>query len=283
MSDTTYGYSFFAGYPVLAADCGYEPGVRKLGSIPTPLDVYNYALLGIPKVMPLTGEVIPLDFAEDALQSAIAEIEMSTGMNISEVVHHFPEDFIVGKFGLNCTGTQLPKWPASEIVKVSLKFPNANTNSVYQEVVIPPTWIFLSKNKMNITPSSGSASGSTSSGVATPQYGVYAYFMGIQQSYSPGILEIVYKAGFKQDQLPANLVDLIKTWASFRLITDLLPILFPHSGVSVSIDGVNQSVQFNIQSMLTNRLEGLDKKRQDLIKSLKSQYKSVISTTFVGV
>ena len=139
MSDTTYGYSFFAGYPVLAADCGYEPGVRKLGSIPTPLDVYNYALLGIPKVMPLTGEVIPLDFAEDALQSAIAEIEMSTGMNISEVVHHFPEDFIVGKFGLNCTGTQLPKWPASEIIKVSLKFPNANTNSVYQEVVIPPT------------------------------------------------------------------------------------------------------------------------------------------------
>lgn len=279
---TEYKEDYHQGYPCFADNCGFEPGIRHLKSIPTPQEIYRYALLGIPKFFQLTGEEIPMYLAEDALDSAIAEIEMSTGMNISEVVHYQPEDFIEGKFGMNAMGTKLIKWPATEIIKVALKFPNANTNTTYQEVVLPGTWIYLKKNKVNVTPAAGIASISVFANGGTPFNGVYSYSLGLNQPYSPGIIEIVYKAGFKADQLPANLADLIKTWAAGRMLTDLLPLLFPHSGVSVSIDGVNQSVQFNIAAMLTAKLQGLDLKKSQLLKSLMSQYKSVISTAFIG-
>lgn len=277
-----YGYQYHAGYPVLSEECGYESSFKRLAPMPQPIDVYNYALIGLPNILPMTQEMIPLDFAESALLSAIAEIEMSSGMNISEVDHWYSEDFIAGKSIQNFTGIKLPKWPATQVVKASLKYPNTNTNTAYAEYTFPAAWVFLRKNNINITPTYGIVSVNNQAGPFAPGAGIYSYFYSIMQPYSPGVIEVVYKAGFKHDQLPANLADLIKTWAAQRFLSDIMPILFPQSNVSVSIDGVSQSVGFNVPQMLQVRMDMMEKKKQELMNSIRNQYKSVFRTTYIG-
>jgi len=276
-----YNEAFYNNYPINSDECSSEPAFKRLVSMPQPVDVYKYALLGLPKIMPLTGEEIPLEFAEDALLSAIAEIEMKTGMNISPVDHWHSEDFIHGKFSANHGGIRLPKWPATKIIKISMKYPNTNTKNVYAEYIYPAAWFFLRKNNVNITPSYGNVT-VTHGGAFVPGAGIYGAFFGILSNYQEGLIEVVYTAGFEADKMPANLADLIKTWAAERLLMDLIPILYPQSSVSVSIDGVNQSVGFNISQMLTARLQGLDNKKNQLLSSLMSQYKSVIKQSYIG-
>jgi hypothetical protein len=277
-----YDYQYHAGYPVWSDECSTEAAFKRTTSMPQPIDVYNYALLGLPKVLPMTGEVIPLEFAETALMSAIAEIEMSTGMNISAADQWHSEDFIQGKITDNFSGIKLPKWPATKIVKVSLKYPNTNTNTAYAEYVFPSAWVFLRKNNVNLTPTYGVVSINNQSGMFVPGSGIYSFFYGILQPYSPGIIEVIYTAGFEHDKIPANLADLIRTWAAQRLLSDLLPIMFPQSSVSVSIDSVSQSVGLNINQMLAQRITDMDKKKKELLSSIKSQYKSVISISYIG-
>lgn len=277
-----YDKEYHAGYPVWSDECGKEPAFKRTTSMPQPIDVYNYALLGLPKVLPMSGEIIPLELAESALLSAIAEIEMSTGMNISATDQWYSEDFIQGKLTDNFSGIKLPKWPATKVVKVSLKYPNTNAQAAFAEYVFPSAWLMLRKNNVNITPTYGAISVNNQSGAFVPGSGIYSYFYGLLQPYAPGIIEVIYTAGFEHDKLPPNLADLIKTWAAQRMLNDLLPILFPQGSVSVAIDSVSQSVTLNVSQLLGQRIQDMDKKKKELLTSIQNQYKSVLAISYIG-
>lgn len=283
MSDfeNDYGYKYHARYPVRAQLV--EGSFKRYKPIPTPAQVHQYALIGLPKVLPLTQEMITGDFASEYLESAISEIEMETGCVLSESQFSQPEDYIDGMFSTNYMGTQLRKWPATEIKQVILKYPHAHTNNVYQTYTIPPDWIYLEKNKMNIIAAFGAVTVSTSSPSITNAGGIFQYITGFGRgAWQPGTIEVNYVAGFKHDELPASVADLIKTWAAQRYLTDIAPVLFPNNSVNVSVDGVSQSVGYNIQQLLQTRIEQLDKKKNDLKRAFTKAYSRTVKTSFIG-
>ena len=54
----------FQTYPVYSEEMGIEGAVKRFSAMPTPKDVYDYALMGIPKIFPLTKEPIPVEMAQ---------------------------------------------------------------------------------------------------------------------------------------------------------------------------------------------------------------------------
>ena len=171
-----YGKQYHT-YPVHTQGDSYEGAFKRFKPLPAPHEVYEYALMGLPKYFPLTNEPIPVEIAEDALVSATTEIEATTGFNISEVTHFQSFDFIDGMFTNNYTGIKLPRAPATKIISIQIKFPHTNNRDaeIYQTYTIPPSWIFLRRNKLNVIAGVGTVSlqaGSPS--VATPA-GIFSY------------------------------------------------------------------------------------------------------------
>lgn len=270
-------------YPVFCEEMSIEGAFKRFSQFPGPAEVYQLALFGLPKVAPLTGEPITQDMAAPYLESAVTELEMALGCTISATTRYHSDDHIDGLFERNFMGIRLQSWPATEIVSVQLKYPHTNTTSVYQRYTIPPNWVYLRKNKMNIVAAVGAVTVSTDNSAMVSAGGLFTYITGFGRgAYQPGTIEIVYKAGFEHDKLPSSVADLIKTWAAHRFLVDMMPILFPTSGVTDSIDGVSQSVSYNIHTTLANRIEMLEKKKQELSAALVKQFSKTLKTTFIG-
>jgi hypothetical protein len=272
-------------YPVFSEETSpsFEPAFKRFSPFPTPDEVYNYALMGLPKYFPLTQEPITVEMVKPFLESAITDIEFELGCNLSPVTHYESHDHIDGLFTNNYTGLILRRWPATEVTQVSLKYPHASTQTPYQTYGIPPGWIYLRRNKMNVVASVGTVTVGTDNSAVITTGGLFAFISGFTRgTYAPGSIEVVYKAGFDHDRLPSSVVDLIKTWAARRWLIDLLPILFPQTGVSVSIDGVAQSVQFNIAALIQSRIDMLEKKKAELAANFVKAFGKTLKTAYLG-
>lgn len=271
-------------YPVESSEYGIEGAFKRFTSFPTPQETFNFVMMGLPKVFPLTNEPITVDLIVPFLESAVTEIEMQESLYLSPVIkHHAVDQWDNSTFGSNYNGIRLPSFPSTKIIDVRFKFPHVQTNSPYQGYVIPAEWVFLKASKMNIIASSGNiiVAGDSSSFIGAP--GVLGYFTGIAKGvWQPGALEVTYQAGFDNDRLPSAVADLIKSWAGMRFLDDMLPVLYPNSGVSTSIDGVSQSVQFNVAQLLTDRAEKLKAKTQQLLSAIKGAHGRNINMTFLG-
>lgn len=277
-----YGYQYHS-YPLYSQETSYEGSFKRFGSFPTPREVFDYALFGLPKIFPLTNEVIDPETIVPFLESSITEIEQDIGVNLSPVTHFHSEDYIDGMFTENFMGMRLQRWPATEITSVRLKYPHTNTQNTYQEYAIPPDWVYLRRNKVNIVAAIGAISAQTNSPNVATSGGIFTYITGFGRgSYQPGTIEVVYKAGFQDDRLPSFVADYIKTHAALRYLVDVTPVLFPNSSVNVAIDGVSQSVTYNIQQLLTARMENLEKKKNELKRAFKKGFGRTVEMSFNG-
>jgi len=292
-----YGKNYHT-YPVFSQEASIEGAVKRFAPMPGPKEVFDYALLGLPKYLPLTQErITPDGFIDNAgnltsgvavadfLTSAMVEMEMEMDCNISEVTHIHSEDYIDGMFTNNFQGMRIQRWPATEITQVILKYPHTNTpdENLFQTYTIPPPWIYLRRNKVNIIAAIGALSIETSNPSAASAGGIFTYITGFNRgAWQPGTIEIVYKAGFDHDKLPAAVADLVKTWAAHRYLNDISAALFPNNSVSTSIDGISQSVGFDIQRLVEGRLEKLAEKKNDLKRAFKKQFGQQIGYSFIG-
>jgi hypothetical protein len=278
----SYGTQYHT-YPVFAEEMSHEGAFKRFTHFPGPHEVFQMALFGLPKVSPLTGEVITEEMAAPYLESAVAEIEMVVGCTLSPVVRFHSDDHIDGLFERNFMGIRLQSWPATEVISVKLKYPHTNTASIYQTYTIPSNWVYLRKNKINIVAAVGAVTVSTDNSSMVTAGGLFTYITGFGRgAYQPGVLEVVYKAGFEHDKLPSSVADLIKTWAAHRMLCDFMPILFPTSSLTDSIDGVSQSVTYNIHMTLANRIKMLEQKKTELAAALTKQFSKTLKTTYLG-
>ncbi len=287
----------------------HEGSFKRFLPMPGPQEVFDYALMGLPKYLPLTQETItPQGFVltqpktmmdgsvrpagtitsridvADYLTSAVTEIEMDLDCQLSETIHNHDEDYIYNKFRTGYMGTKLTRWPATEILQVLIKFPHAKNpaEELYQSYEIPSQWIYLRRNKVNVVASVGSINSKRHGSNASAQ-GFFAYMTGFGRGvYSPGNIEIVYKAGFNNDRLPAVVADMIKTWAAKRYLSDVGSVLFPNNSVNVSIDGISQSASYDVQRLVTQRSEDLEKKSHEQKRIFKKQFGNTVGMSFVG-
>jgi hypothetical protein len=224
-----------------------------------------------------------MELAAKALNSAVVEIEMSLGCNLSEVQHFHSEDWYPDQ-DRRFSGHQLPQWPATQIISYEYKYAHVNTQDNYKVQQIPPSWLSLRQNKVNILPGSGySGTYYVNSNTSIPTGFGPGGLVGYTNTYRPESIQIIYKAGFPHDHLPYMVADLIESWATWRMLVDVLPVLFPTNGVVVGIDGVSQSSQLNISQTLSERIANLEAKKMAQSQAFKSHFVQSVNCWFVGV
>lgn len=271
-------------YPVNAQEMSKEGAVKRYTHMPTPDEVFDYALLGLPKELPMTNERMTPHLVAPYLESAMSEIENKYACNLTPVVHFQSEDNIDGMFYNNYMGIKLLRWPATEVIKVTYKFPHTNTASVYKTYTIPSQWIYLQKNKINISASVGSVRPNSNTQNVITTGGLFAVVTGMNPGFwQPGVIEVIYKAGFENDRVPCSVAELVKVWAAKRFLANVAPVLFPTSSVNVSVDGIGQNVGYAIQRSLAQRFEYLDKIEKELSASFKSGFGQTMQISYIGV
>lgn len=271
-------------YPIFSTEGGFEGAQKRYVSLPTPQDLINFGLKGLPKVYPMTNEPITIDDVERYLTSAMSQIEMQLGIDITPVEHFQSFDYVDGMFSNNWTGLKLSRWPATQVLNMRLKFSHTQSNDPLQSYQIPAPWIALRRNRLNIAINVGAltvTTGTQGSGVGA--LGIFGYIYGFARgSYQPAIIEVQYVSGFEPDKLPPMLADLILTQSAIYMLSDIGPLLFPNSSTSVSIDAVSQSAGLPGPQFLLGRIDALKQKRDELEAALKAHFNKSIKTAFIG-
>lgn len=251
---------------------------------PTPSDLINFALKGMPKIYPLTQEPITVSDVERYLTSAYTEIEMSLGIDLSPVEHYQSVDYVSDMFEQNWCGIKLTRFPATKIINMQLKFPHTQTVDPVLSYTIPASWIILKRNKLNISAAIGSVSvqqGGGSQGQGS--LGIFSWITGFARGkFQPAVVEVQYQSGFENDKMPAALADLIMTVAAIRMLSDIGPLLFPFSSTNVSIDAVSQSASLPGPQFLIGKVQALSLKRKELEAAIKSLLGRSIKMAFIG-
>jgi len=279
-------------YPVFTTDLGFEGSTKRFRTMPMPEDVYRFALLGLPKIFPLTQEPITPDDAKIFLENAITEIEMSLNIDITPVDHWQSFDYIDGMFSANYTGLKLERWPATKVVDLMMKFPHTQSVSpgitplpgqsqVYQQYTIPKPWVALRRNRINVMAAFGAVSVST--GEAATATGLFSYITGFARgAYQPAIIECRYTAGFENDKLPSSVWDLIVTLASLRFLEAVAAPLFPIAGVTVAIDGVSQSASLPGPQLLLQKIQSLKDQYAAKVNAVTRNFGRTFKLAFIG-
>lgn len=300
MTVASYGAQYY-GYPVLTSEDGlsFEGALKRFKTMPTPDDVFKKAMLGLPKNLTMTNEMLTSEDCASHLESAITEIEMSTCMNLSPVDHFQSFDYIEGNFEANFSGQKLERWPATRVNRMMLKFPHTQTIAVvpgddtinlptgaphaYQTYTIPKSWVSLRRNKINVVAAFGAVTVQTDQTAVDNAGGIFSYITGFGRgAYQPAMIEVWYTAGFEPDKLPATVYDLIVTLACVRFLEDIFPTLVPYQSVSVTIDGVSQSANINLPSLIMKRIEFLQAQYAKKIAAINQNFGRTIKLAFIG-
>lgn len=268
-------------YPIFSSVDGFEGSMKIYETFPTPQDLIDYGLKGLPKRYPLTGEPITVKDVERYVTSAVSEVQMDLGCDIMPTQHWQSFDFVDGMFSSNFTGLKLSRWPATKVLNVRFKFAHTQTNTPFQSYTLPAAWIALRRNRITVAPSYGGMI--VQQTADTNAAGVFQYITGFARgAYHPAMIEAQYVAGFDHDMFPAILKDLILTVATIRMLTDIGPKLFPYQSASVSLDGISQSASLPGPAYLLQTIEALKLKRAELTASFTKYFGRTLKMAFVG-
>ena len=244
----------------------------------TPRDVIQFGLIGVPKVFPMTGEHLTEEHVALHLQTAINELEMQ-GLLLSPVNSFHVDDALSSSFfDTRYFPTLLKRFPVREIISVELRYPNAGTENASLVYTIPKQWVTFENNKVNIIPTTGYLMMTSLSGSA--QIPVTTLFT---SRYRPSAYRIEYLAGFDQDKLPVIVWQLLNDMATYSLLAEIAPLLFPSTGLSVGVDGLSQSTQLPGPTVFNGRLQALQLKIDTAKKLVFGYYGQGFSIEFAGL
>jgi hypothetical protein len=243
-------------FPYLGVDQESTP--NRFMPLPTPASLRTTVLFGIPLRSFLTGEEVTDAALQHYIDEAISEIEHVLDLYITPVTFRERHDFNQHMQFWSRGYFKVNHGPILDVSKFQLSFNNGNIGpGSFPLIDIPLEYIHTQPQEQTIqlVP----ATGVTVSGfVATIYSGLAFHAMGAGGiSQWPGAILVEYRAGFENGKIPALLVGLIENMAAFRLLSIMGPILFPHNGVSISIDGTSQSTSTLGPGFLQNRLKDL--------------------------
>lgn len=225
--------------------------------LPTPASLRQTVLFGIPLRSFLTGEEVTDAALQHYIDEAVSELEHTLDLYITPVCFRERHDYSAhlqfwsfGYFKVNHA-------PILDVTKLQLSFNNGNgAPGSFPLIDIPLEYLHVQPGEgtIQLVP----ASGVTISGFIASIYSGFA-FHGLSGGIGnwPGAILVEYRAGFEECKIPAVLVGIIENMAAFKLLSVMGPILFPHNGVSISIDGTSQSTSTLGPGFLQNRLKDL--------------------------
>lgn len=257
-----------------------EGAFKRFLPLPTIHDVRKFALFGLKRLVDQEQlEEIDDAFVAQYLTSAINEIEMSLGMFLSPCEQTLVFDYTEGMFASNFSGMKVKQYPVTDILSVKLKFSHAMNDQPINEFTLPPSWISYRNRRINVLADLGTIKTTARGGDGT----VFSFMAGyVPQAFRPNMISVEVLTGFPEGRVPAIVVDLVITVASIRLLTDVIPMLFPYSSVNVSIDGVSQAASLPGPNFLLNRVQALQTKRKEQESAIQASMGQQIKVGFIG-
>lgn len=259
-------------YPVWATEEKECDGkkVDRFAPLPTAEHLKKTMLFGIPLTSSLTGETLSDDSIQTFINDAISEVEHLLDLYITPVKFTEKHDYIRENFTWNYNYTKLNHPNVCTVEKVELSFTNENNVSGFVQFPLEHVHVMPQEGVIQLVPAFGtSLSGFLLSAFSGTQFHA---LRAIGITNFPGGVRVTYTSGFDCDKIPAVLVGLIDTIAAIRTLSALGPVLFPHNGVSISIDGTSQSTSTLGPAFLNNRLEQLEKQREAQLAAAKTYY-----------
>jgi hypothetical protein len=254
-------------FPLWATDQGTD-SVSRYAAIPTPEDLRDRLLFGIPLKSALTGQEMSDAAIQKFINSAISEVEHQLDLYITPVTFYEKHDYNQREMNWNYNFLRVKHPNILNVTKVELSFSN---NAEQSFVNFPLEFVHVNpEGIIQLVPSHGtSISGFLMSAFAGSQY--HALMASGMYNF-PGAMRVEYQAGFALDKCPAMLVELIENIAAHRVLSALGPVLFPHSSVSVSVDGVSQSTGSFGPKHLSDRIADIEKVIEKLTDAAKGYY-----------
>jgi hypothetical protein len=225
----------------------------------------------------MTGETIDDELITSYLGTAIATLEM-TGLTISPTNFTKQEDFHDGMLGSRYFSVIVDRYPVLDVQDMTLCFPHTTNDKAQYKYVIPKTWLSWEKNKINLIASTGLLAPQMSGPVLNAPLAIWS-----NAPYRPNAFTVTWQAGFEPDKLPYLLWKLLVDMATFDLLVDVGPMLFPVGSMSVGIDGVSQSSQTPGPQLLTSRLKDLEKRIDKQKATITAFYGQTIAMDFMGL
>lgn len=246
------------------------PKVDRFGTLPTPTDLRNRTLFGIPLRSSLTGE----DFSDAAIQhyidGAISEIEHILDLNITPVTYKEKHDYKRHSFTWSYNYLKVDHPNIISVNKIELSFSNSADTAGFVDFPLEHVHVMPQEGVVQLVPAFGtSLSGFLLSAFSGTQFHALRA-TGVTDF--PGGVRIEYTAGFCPGKVPAIIVELIETIAALRTLSILGPILFPQTSVSIGIDGTSQSTGSFGPKHLNDRIEQLEKAKEQQMDAVKGYY-----------
>jgi hypothetical protein len=239
-----------------------ESGPNRYLPLPTPASMRTTVLFGLPLRSFLTGEEVSDAAIQHYIDESISEVEHTLDLYVTPVTFKERHDYSAHLQWWSFGYMKVLHGPILDVTKFEISFNNGNgAPGSLPLISIPLEFIHVQPEEqtLQLVP----ANGVTVSGFVASIYSGLAFHAlgagGINNW--PGAIHVEYRAGFEDGKIPALLVGLIENLAAFKLLSIMGPILFPHNGVSISIDGTSQSTSTLGPAFLQNRLKDL----QDLI------------------
>lgn len=255
-------------YPVWAKDGEDTTGsFDRFKPLPTPIILKSRALFGIPLTSQLTGQTIDDSMIKHYIDSAISELEHELDMYITPVTFEEKHDYMRHEFTWNYNYLKLNHPNVIAIEEVQLSFSNDERNLGFVQFPLEHVHLMPQEGIMQLVPAFGtSLSGFLLSAFSGTQFHA---LRAIGLDNFPGGVRVKYTAGFEAGKIPATIVELIENAAAYKLLTFIGPLLFPHTSIGVSMDGVSQSVGTPGPQFLSARIKDLAdiiQKQKDVIK-----------------
>jgi hypothetical protein len=247
-----------------------DPGVQRYSPLPTPSDLRDRTLFGIPLKSALNGQELNDDAIQNYIDQSISELEHTLDLYITPVTFQEQQDY----------DRQLQFWSFGyvkvnhpNILSVN-KFSLSFNNGFYGPPLVEIPLEFIHVQPLEATLQLVPAVGVTISGLLISIYTGLGFHAFNTQTISqwPGAFHINYTCGFEPCKVPAVISGLIENMAAYKVLSLFGPLIFPQNSVSVSTDGVSQSTGTMGPQFLKQRLDELAGIIQSQTESVKGYY-----------
>jgi len=259
-------------FPVWSTD--QQSGVTRYSPLPTPTEMKETSLFGIPLKSSMTGQELSDNAIQKYINDAISELEHELDMYILPVTFSERYDYDRHAFTWNYNYLKLNHGNVNHVSKVQLSFSNNieddEQSKVFVDFPLEHVHVMHQEGTVQLVPAFGtSLSGFLLSAFSGAQY--HALRQAAINNF-PGAMRIEYECGFKEGKSPALISALIERIAAYKLLSAMGPVLFPASSTSIGIDGTSQSVSTLGPNFLKTRLDDLEKMIHNEKEAVKGYY-----------
>ena len=257
----------------------------RYSAIPTAAVMKSKSLFGIPLFSSFTRQTLSDEAIEMYIKEAISEVEMSTGLFITPVMITERHDYDRAIWQQSFAYIKLYHPNVLDVWQVQLSFANIQENDLSSVntgfIDFPREYVFFmpQESTLQLVPAYGTTIGgfllSAFSGVQ------YYALVNLGLGKFPGAFRVKYRCGFEKDKIPAAVAALIEVTAALAILSNIAPLLFPYTSVSVSSDGLGQSTGSLGPNWLRGRLGELEKRKADLLAAVKTEFQRTFLIDYV--